>query len=51
MALKESVWIFNVKDSAYKMEYKLLLEKNFRTITEAANGEKIPVYISTAPLL
>lgn len=48
---KTSVWIFNVKDSAYKMEDKLLLEKNFRAITEAANGEKIPVYISTAPLL
>lgn len=49
--LKTFVWIFNVKDSAYKMEDKLLLEKNFRAITEAANGEKIPVYISLAPLL
>ena len=33
------------------MEDKLLLEKNVRAITEAANGEKIPVYISRAPLL
>ena len=48
--MEGEVWLFQVRNSAYLMEEKRLLDENFRSITEAADGAKLPVYISVAPL-
>ena len=49
--MEGEVWLFQVRDSAYLMEEKRLLEENLRRITEVADGAKLPVYISAAPLV
>lgn len=45
------VWLFRVRESAYLMEEKRLLDENLRSISEVADGAKLPVYISAAPLV
>ena len=49
--MEGEVWLFQVRDSAYLMEEKRLLDENLRRITEVADGAKLPVYISAAPLV
>lgn len=49
--MEGEVWLFQVRDSAYLMEEKRLLDENLTTISEAADGAKLPVYISAAPLV
>lgn len=49
--MEGEVWLFQVRDSAYLMEEKRLLDENLRCICEVADGAKLPVYISAAPLV